>query len=185
MTVLAPFKKFPEVKLVSWPRYYDDRGSFAEIFRLDDIERELGHTFVQTNLSVSRITVFRGLHYQLPYPQGKLIKVVHGSILDVVVDIRKSSPTFGKYAHVVLTDQTILQLWVPPGFAHGFLALDDHTKVMYHVTEHWQKACDRCIRWDDPDINLELPIDKGVPCKPILSDKDKNGQFLKDAITFE
>ena len=175
--------RFPEV-LVLRPRIMsDERGRFSETWNAASFEDVVGpgFVFVQDNQSRSRQGVLRGLHYQLPpRPQGKLVRVVRGRVFDVAVDIRRSSSTFGEWTAVVLTDENNEQLWVPPGFAHGFLALTDSAEVVYKVTEFYSPEHDRSLRWDDPDLGIEWPLEG----KPVLSDKDARAPSLQDAEVF-
>lgn len=163
----------------------DDRGLFFEAFRLDEFASRTtdddAWSFVQENQSRSRLGVLRGLHYQLdPVAQGKLVRVTQGAVFDVAVDIRRSSPSFGEWLGVELSDDNHRQLWVPPGFAHGFVALTDPADVLYKVTEYFSPDHDRSIRWNDPGIGIEWPLDKG----PILSEKDASAPYLRDAEVF-
>lgn len=161
----------------------DERGYFFEAFNQDEFRRQVGQvpTFVQDNHSRSRKDVLRGLHYQIePMAQGKLVRVPRGSAFDVVVDIRRSSPSFGEWFGIELSEENFKQLWVPPGFAHGFLALSDPADILYKVTDYYSPEHDRSIRWDDPDIGIEWPIDG----EPILSDKDAAAPYLRDVEVF-
>jgi dTDP-4-dehydrorhamnose 3,5-epimerase len=161
----------------------DDRGHFFEAFNQKVFEGEVGGNweFVQDNQSRSRQGVLRGLHYQLePMAQGKLVRVVKGAVFDVAVDIRKSSSSIGEWIGVELTEDNHKQLWVPPGFAHGFLALTDPADVLYKVTEYYSAEHDRSIRWNDPDLGIVWPLD----AEPILSDKDAGAPYLRDAEVF-
>ena len=163
----------------------DERGYFAETFRKDKLEEFLGFSlnFCQDNESKSKRGVLRGLHYQLPpFAQTKLVRVIKGRALDVAVDIRKGSPTFGKYAAVELSGENKKQLLIPRGFAHGFLVLEDETIFAYKVDNYYAPDFDRGIRFDDMDIN----IDWILPLSEILvSDKDKNAPMLSEAEIFE
>ena len=161
----------------------DERGLFYEAFNAERFESqvEAGIRFVQDNHSRSSRLVLRGLHYQVePRGQGKLVRVVRGEVFDVAVDIRRSSPTFMVWFGVELSESNHKQLWVPPGFAHGFLALTEPADVVYKVTEYYSPEHDRSIRWDDPDVGIEWPLDG----QPILSDKDANAPYLRDAEVF-
>ena len=124
--------------------------------------------------------MLRGLHYQIQQPQGKLIRVLAGEIFDVVVDIRKSSPTFGKVATTVLSAANRLTLWIPSGFAHGLLVVSDHAEVAYKTTDYWAPQHERCIAWNDPDLNIRWPLQG----EPTLSDKDRRGVPLRQAEIF-
>ena len=161
----------PDVVLLE-PKIYDDaRGHFYESYNARTFAGAVGHevSFAQDNHSRSRRGVIRGLHYQLdPAPQGKLVRVVAGEIFDVAVDVRKSSPTYGKWVSEILSAQNKRQLWIPVGFAHGFMALSDGTEVLYKATTYYDKAAERSIRWDDPDLAIAWP--QGLT--PLLADKD-------------
>jgi len=162
----------------------DDRGFFFESYN----ERrfvELAHVdpaphFVQDNHSKSAKHVLRGLHYQIRQAQGKLVRVTAGEVFDVAVDIRRSSPTFGRWVGVSLSAQNQHQLWIPPGFAHGFVVLSESAEFLYKTTDYWAPEHERCIAWNDPAIGIEWPIDM----QPLLSDKDRAGKLLKDAEVF-
>jgi dTDP-4-dehydrorhamnose 3,5-epimerase len=164
-------------------RFQDERGFFFESWNDSAFEEltAVKTNFVQDNHSGSKLGVLRGLHYQLPpHPQGKLVRAVVGSVFDVAVDVRRSSPTFGEWFGVNLTAENRKQLWVPPGFAHGFLALSDWAELLYKTTDYYAPECDRSIRWDDPDIGIEWPFDG----TPILSDKDAAAPLLRNAEVF-
>lgn len=158
--------------MVLEPRVFaDERGAFFESFNLSRFREATGLEvdFVQDNHSISHKNVLRGLHYQVdPHAQGKLVRVVHGAAWDVAVDIREGSPTYGKWAAVELSAQNRKQFWIPPGFAHGFLALEDGTEFLYKTTRYWHAQSERTIRWDDPAIGVEWPIEG----EPVLSEKD-------------
>jgi dTDP-4-dehydrorhamnose 3,5-epimerase len=173
----------PGVRLVAPRVLTDARGFFFESWNAAQFDQAVGTnvSFVQDNHSSSARSVLRGLHYQLdPKPQGKLVRVIKGEIFDVAVDIRRSSQSFGQWAAFVITAENKRQLWVPPGFAHGFLALTDDTQVLYKVTEYFEPKYDRSIRWNDPDIGIEWPLE----IEPILSAKDENAPYLRDADVF-
>lgn len=170
----------PDV-LVLEPRVFaDDRGSFFESFNGDAFHKATGFRglFLQDNQSTSRRHVLRGLHYQDPHPQGKLIRAVAGSIFDVAVDIRRDSPTFGRWVGVELSAENRRQLWVPPGLAHGFLTLSETADVLYKATDFYAPGCERCIRWDDPTFAVAWPL----TAPPILSPKDAAADLLSPAI---
>lgn len=174
----------PPKPLVLEPEIYaDDRGHFFEAFNRQAFEDQVGDKwgFVQDNHSRSRQGVLRGLHYQIePMAQGKLVRVVRGAVFDVAVDIRRSSRSFGEWIGVELSEGNFKQLWVPPGFAHGFVALSDPADLLYKVTEYYSPEHDRSIRWDDPDIGIDWPIEGD----PMLSDKDAEAPYLRDAEVF-
>lgn len=173
------------IVLLDPPLYSDSRGFFAESYNRERFRAATGVDveFVQDNHSRSFKGVLRGLHYQLPpMSQGKLVRVVRGAVRDVAVDIRRSSPTFGDWFSVELSGDNHKQLWVPPGFAHGFLTLTDSADLLYKVTEYYSPEHDRCVRWDDPDIGIDWP-DVGIA--PLLSPKDADAPLLRDAEIFE
>jgi len=171
--------------LVIEPRVFgDDRGFFMETYNQRDLARETGLSpvFVQDNHSLSGRHVLRGLHYQLQQPQGKLVRVISGEIFDVAVDIRKSSVAFGQWAGVRLSAENKKQLWVPEGFAHGFLVLSETAEVIYKTTDYYNPQTEHCIAWNDPDLDIEWPLD-GM--NPDLSEKDQQGDAFKSASYFD
>ncbi|MDH2052949.1 dTDP-4-dehydrorhamnose 3,5-epimerase [Achromobacter marplatensis] len=171
----------PDV-LVLEPRVFNDaRGFFFESFNQDVFEAATGlsRRFVQDNHSRSAKGVLRGLHYQVTQPQGKLVRVCAGEIFDVAVDVRRTSPTFGRWVGVVLSAENKRQMWIPEGFAHGFLTLSDSADVLYKATDYYAPHYERCIRWDDPAVGITWP--GGMT--PLLSAKDGNGVSLDDAET--
>lgn len=172
----------PDVILLTPKVFSDDRGFFYESFNQRVFAELTGvqRSFVQDNHSCSVKNVLRGLHYQIEHPQGKLVRVVQGKVLDVAVDIRKSSPTFGQYVAVELSDQNKNILWIPEGFAHGFVVLSERAEFLYKTTDYWYSQHERSIHWNDPDLN----IDWGLAVEPIVSDKDAEGLFLADAELF-
>lgn len=174
----------PDVILFEPKVFGDDRGFFFESFNLQKFEETVGHkvNFVQDNHSRSAKSVLRGLHYQLaPHAQGKLIRVTQGEVFDVAVDIRRSSPTFGKWVGVNLSAENKNLLWIPEGFAHGFLTLSDNVDFLYKTTNYYAPTAEGCISWNDPALAIEWPIS----ISPILSDKDKCGRPLALAEVFE
>ena len=175
----------PDVVLIQPTRYDDDRGFFSETFRASAFEQYVRDPFVQDNLARSTAGVLRGLHFQLdPKAQGKLIQVVGGEIYDVAVDVRRSSPTFGRWVGTALSAETGHMLWVPPGFAHGYVVTSDGAHVAYKVTAEYEPALDRGIRWDDPDIGIEWPnLGPIGPKDPIVSEKDRALPLLSEAET--
>jgi dTDP-4-dehydrorhamnose 3,5-epimerase len=163
------------------PRIFrDQRGFFFESFNQASFCRELGYdvAFMQDNHSCSTERVLRGLHYQIQQAQGKLVRVVAGAIFDVAVDIRRSSPTFGQWVGYTLSAENFWQLWVPAGFAHGFLVLSEQAEVLYKTTDYYATGNERCIFWDDPDLGINWPLEGR---EPILSAKDQQGCRLRDA----
>lgn len=178
----------PDVLVLEPKVFGDDRGFFYESFNQLTFEQLTGVSvnFVQDNHSKSAANVLRGLHYQIVQPQGKLVRVTAGEAFDVVVDIRRQSNTFGKWVGVVLSAENKRQLWVPPGFAHGFLVLKDNTEFLYKTTDYYAPQHERCIRWDDPEIGIEWPtVGLSKDGLPLLSAKDNLGLDLLKAEVFE
>ena len=167
---------FPDIKLVELHAFHDPRGYFLESWRQDryGLLQGLDGPFVQDNFSLSRLGVLRGLHFQTQQPQGKLIQVLHGDIYDVVVDVRGSSPFFGKWIGLRLEAARCQQLWVPPGFAHGFLTLSAEAAISYKCTDYYHPESEACLLWNDPDLAIDWPQDN-----PILSFKDAHGATLR------
>lgn len=172
----------PEVLIIEPKVFGDSRGFFFESFNAKNFREATGLDveFVQDNHSRSAKNVLRGLHYQIKQPQGKLVRVVRGAVFDVAVDIRKSSPNFGKWVGVELTEENHRQLWVPPGFAHGFLVLSDTADFLYKTTDYYAPEFERCLIWNDPEVGVEWPNTQ----LPALSSKDSFGQTLKEAEAF-
>ena len=179
-----------QVPLLLTPRVFgDDRGFFFESWNQRSFVAALGlpveqaPAFVQDNHSRSSRGVLRGLHYQLPpHPQGKLVRCVVGEIFDVAVDIRRSSPTFGQWVGAVLSGENKQQLWVPEGFAHGFLTLSEHAEVLYKTTDFWSKECEGAIRWDDPQLSIHWPLELIGVMEPLLAEKDGNAPLMAAAL---
>ncbi|KRP72164.1 dTDP-4-dehydrorhamnose 3,5-epimerase [Pseudomonas paralactis] len=180
MNVIAT--ELPDVLIIEPKVFGDERGFFYESFNAREFEKAIGLQlqFVQDNHSRSQKGVLRGLHYQVEHAQGKLVRVTAGEVLDVAVDIRRSSPHFGKWTSVRLSAQNNRQLWIPPGFAHGFVVLSDSAEFLYKTTDYYTPSAERCIRWDDPELN----IDWQLTATPTLSAKDQNGKTLKEADLF-
>ncbi|WP_062379497.1 dTDP-4-dehydrorhamnose 3,5-epimerase [Pseudomonas abietaniphila] len=174
--------ELPEVLILEPKVFGDERGFFYESFNARTFAEKTGISaqFVQDNHSRSQKGVLRGLHYQIENAQGKLVRVTAGSVLDIAVDIRRSSPHFGKWFGLELSAQNARQLWIPPGFAHGFVVLSDYAEFLYKTTDYYTPSAERCIRWDDP----ELAIDWELSEPPTLSAKDQVGKLLKDADLF-
>jgi dTDP-4-dehydrorhamnose 3,5-epimerase len=173
----------PDVVLIE-PRVFEDaRGFFMETWNEREFARQgIDVRFVQDNHSVSKQWVLRGLHYQLRQTQGKLVRVVHGEVFDVAVDMRRSSPTFGKWVGERLSAENRRMLWVPAGFAHGFLVLSERAEVLYKCTDFYDAQSERSLRWDDATIGIEWPLPEGVA--PLVSDKDRAGLPLTRAECF-
>ena len=171
-----------EVLIVEPKVFGDDRGFFFESFNQQDFNDAVGQDvqFVQDNHSRSAKGVLRGLHYQIQQPQGKLVRVVRGAVFDVAVDLRKSSATFGQWVGTELSEDNHRQFWVPAGFAHGFVVLSESAEFLYKTTDYYAPEFERSIRWNDPDIGIDWPIDN----EPQLSGKDQQGLSLNDAEVF-
>ena len=173
----------PEVVLIRPKVFGDARGFFFESWE----ERKfaaggIDARFVQDNHSRSARNILRGLHYQIQQPQGKLVRVATGAVFDVAVDVRRSSPTFGRWVGSTLSAENQHMLWIPPGFAHGFLVLSESTDFLYRCTDFWAAQYERAIRWDDPDLAIDWPLPKGVT--PILSAEDAAAKPFKEAEYF-
>ena len=172
----------PDVLLLEPKVFGDDRGFFFESFNQQTFQNLTGikANFVQDNHSKSVANVLRGLHYQIEQAQGKLVRVTSGEVFDVAVDIRRQSSTFGKWVGALLSAENKRQMWIPPGFAHGFVVLKDNTEFLYKTTDYYAPQYERCIRWDDPAIGIEWPVSQ----PPILSVKDQQGLLLSQAEVF-
>ena len=168
--------------IITTPRYEDERGFFLESFNLKKFREATGieSEFVQDNHSRSSRGVLRGLHYQIQHAQGKLIRCTQGAVYDVIVDIRKSSPTFGKWFGIKLCENNI-HIWVPPGFAHGFYTLTETAEINYKQTDYYYPEFDRTLMWNDPQISIDWPVD-GIPT---LSAKDQVGKYLEECDKYE
>ncbi|HUX91594.1 MAG TPA: dTDP-4-dehydrorhamnose 3,5-epimerase [Gallionellaceae bacterium] len=171
-----------DLKVIEPKVFGDDRGFFFESYNKRQFAELIGREveFVQDNHSRSVKSVLRGLHYQIQHPQGKLVRVVQGQVLDVAVDIRRSSPTFGQHVTVELSAENKRILWIPEGFAHGFVVLSDTAEFLYKTSDYWFPEYERSIRWDDP----ALAIDWKLRTAPTLSGKDAQGKLFKDAEHF-
>ena len=174
----------PDVLLIEPRVFHDERGFFLETFQAKKYALAgIPALMVQDNLSSSRRDVLRGLHYQILLPQGKLVSVLAGDIFDVAVDLRRSSATFGQWVGVVLSSRDRKQLWIPPGFAHGFLVLTESADVLYKVTDFWNPEGERTLAWDDPQVGIRWPLPDGR--RPLLSPKDARGVPLAQADLFD
>ena len=172
----------PEVLLIE-PRVFEDaRGFFFESYNQRVFEERIGLAprFVQSNHSRSRKDVLRGLHYQIARPQAKLVRVVAGAVFDVAVDLRRSSPTFGKWTGALLSAENKRLMWIPEGFAHGFLVVSESADFLYETGDYYAPEHERCIIWNDPDIGIEWPL----AGEPVLTEKDRAGRRLRDAETY-
>ncbi len=172
----------PDVILLEPKVLGDSRGFFFESFNQKAFIQAIGQTvqFVQDNHSRSAKGVLRGLHYQIQQPQGKLVRVTKGSVFDVAVDIRTSSATFGQWVGMELSQENYRQLWIPAGFAHGFVVLSEYADFLYKTTDYYAPEYERCIAWNEPDIDINWPINY----QPTLSEKDKQGALLNSAEVF-
>lgn len=171
--------EIPDIYVFEPKVFGDTRGFFFESFNTKKFESAIGRSvnFVQDNHSFSAKGVLRGLHYQVIHSQGKLVRVTQGEVFDVAVDIRKGSETFGKWVGQVLSATNKRQMWIPEGFAHGFLVLSDTAEFLYKTTDYWYPELERCIAWDDPDLAIAWPLHG----QPTVSDKDRAGQKLDEA----
>jgi dTDP-4-dehydrorhamnose 3,5-epimerase len=182
--------KIPDVLILEPKVFGDDRGFFFESFNEQAFLAQAGFSgrFVQDNHSKSARHVLRGLHYQIKQPQGKLVRVVVGEVFDVAVDLRKGSLYFGEWVGIQLSAQNKRQLWVPPGFAHGFLVLSETAEFLYKTTDYYAPEYERSLLWNDPDLGIDWGLDGGIDGMtqvPILSAKDQAGMLFKDAEVFE
>lgn len=172
----------PGVLLLTPNIYLDERGAFSETFNLRQMaEAGLPINWVQDNFSISKRNVLRGIHYQTMQPQGKLVRVTHGAVLDVAVDLRRSSPEFSRHVAVELSVENGRMLWIPEGFGHAFLVLSEEAGFAYKVTNYYAPKGDRTILWNDPDLAIPWPVSEG---ELIVSEKDRKGARLRDAEVF-
>ncbi|SDV47834.1 dTDP-4-dehydrorhamnose 3,5-epimerase [Chitinasiproducens palmae] len=183
MAIQVTDTALPGVKIVEPKVFGDARGFFFESFNSREFDEAIGShvEFVQDNHSRSAKGVLRGLHYQIQHAQGKLVRVVQGAVFDVAVDVRRSSPTFGQWVGVELSADNKRQLWVPPGFAHGFVVTSDSAEFLYKTTDYWFPAFERSLVWNDPAIGIDWPIDG----EPLVAAKDAAGKTLGDAELFD
>ncbi len=174
--------RLPGVLVLAPAIYRDARGAFMETFNLRQMaEAGLSANWVQDNFSISKKNVLRGIHYQIVQPQGKLVRVTHGAVLDVAVDLRRSSPAFGQHVAVELSEENGAMLWIPEGFGHGFLVLSDVAGFAYKVTDYYSPAGERTIVWNDPELAIPWPI---TAAEALVSEKDRKGAKLRDAEVF-
>ncbi|WP_026377123.1 dTDP-4-dehydrorhamnose 3,5-epimerase [Aestuariibacter salexigens] len=172
-----------DIKVIEPKVFGDHRGFFMETFRDDWFREQVSDvTFVQDNHSASKQGTLRGLHYQLKQPQGKLVRVVAGSVIDVAVDMRKSSPTFGKHVAVELSTENKRQMWVPGGFAHGFYVTSEYAEFVYRCTDYYAPGDEYCVLYSDPELGIDWQL---LNDAPLVSDKDKQGNLFKDATYYE
>lgn len=184
MPIIATPTAIPDVLIIEPKVFGDDRGWFFESFNEKEFSDAVGRdiTFVQDNHSSSKKGVLRGLHYQMEQTQGKLVRVVMGSVYDVAVDLRQSSSTFGRWVGVELSAENKKQLWIPKGFAHGFLVLSDEAEFLYKTTDYWHAASEQCIVWNDPTLDILWP-ETGVDI--VVSDKDQVGITFLSVTPFQ
>lgn len=174
----------PDVMVMEPAVFGDSRGFFMETFRDGFFRDQVADVcFVQDNHSGSSQGILRGLHYQIQQPQGKLVRVISGEVFDVAVDLRRSSPDFGKWVGETLSSENRKMMWIPPGFAHGFYVLSPVAEFVYKCTDYYAPEHERSIQWDDPDIGIQWPLKDGG--RPVLSSKDEKGTLLKNAQVFE
>jgi dTDP-4-dehydrorhamnose 3,5-epimerase len=174
----------PDLLLIEPQVFGDKRGFFMETYQAQRFaEAGIGFDFVQDNHSGSQQGTLRGLHYQIHQAQGKLVRVIAGEVFDVAVDLRRSSPTFGQWEGILLSAENKLQLWIPPGFAHGFYVVSSWAEVLYKTTDFYAPQYERTLLWNDPEISIAWPIPDGQ--QPMLSAKDQIGNRLKDAALFD
>jgi dTDP-4-dehydrorhamnose 3,5-epimerase len=176
--------EIPDVLIIQPDVFGDDRGFFMETYQSRKYaEAGIEVEFVQDNQSGSQRGTLRGLHYQIRQAQGKLVRAVAGEIFDVAVDIRRSSPTFCQWVGAVLSAENKMQIWVPPGFAHGFYVLSEWAELAYKASDFYAPSWERTLMWDDPQIGIQWPLVDGVP--PLLSKKDAQGSYLDQAELFD
>ncbi|WP_175951524.1 dTDP-4-dehydrorhamnose 3,5-epimerase [Burkholderia sp. BCC0405] len=183
MAITVTSAALPDVKIIEPQVFGDARGFFYESFNASEFGRNVvaGVTFVQDNHSFSSRGVLRGLHYQIKHPQGKLVRVIQGEVFDVAVDLRRSSRDFGKWCGVHLSAENRRQVWIPPGFAHGFLVLSESAEFLYKTTDYWHAEHERCLVWNDQSVDISWPCEG----EPVLADKDARGSRLCDADVYD
>jgi dTDP-4-dehydrorhamnose 3,5-epimerase len=183
MSITATPTAIPDVLIIEPKVFGDDRGFFYESFNEFDFSKAVGKeiTFVQDNHSMSKKGVLRGLHYQMQKTQGKLVRVVRGAVFDVAVDLRQTSPTFGQWVGVELSAYNNKQLWIPMGFAHGFLVLSDVAEFLYKTTDYWHAPGEQCLIWNDQTLNIQWP---SIGMEPMLNTKDTAGLGWDEALKF-
>ncbi|MFC1692826.1 dTDP-4-dehydrorhamnose 3,5-epimerase [Candidatus Latescibacterota bacterium] len=174
----------PDVLIIKMDVIEDERGFFTELYQVHKFaEAGINHAFVQDNRAGSRQGVLRGMHYQIRQTQGKLVQAIVGTVYDVVIDLRHRSPTFGKWVGNYLSDKEKIQLWIPPGFAHGYYVMSEWAEIFYKATDFYAPQWERTLLWNDPDIGIEWPLIDGH--QPIVSLKDAQGKRLADAELFD
>lgn len=176
--------EIPDVVLLEPVVFGDERGFFMETYRADEFEQPgIGCPFVQDNHSGSRCSTLRGLHYQIRQPQAKLVRAIQGEVFDVAVDIRRSSPTFGRWVGEILSAENKRQIWIPAGFAHGIFIMSDWAEVIYKVSDFYAPEWERTLLWNDPALGIRWPLLEGL--EPVLSEKDRRGLPLARAELFD
>lgn len=174
----------PDVQIIECQLYSDERGFFMEAYNLQRFATKgIAYNFVQDNCSGSHQGTLRGLHYQIHQPQGKIVRAVIGEIFDVAVDLRSSSPTFGGWVGISLSANNKRQLWIPPGFAHGFYVTSEWAEIVYKVTDYYDAEWERTLLWNDPQVGIQWPMIAGIPLS--ISNKDSNGKPLHEADLFQ
>ncbi|MDO9318159.1 MAG: dTDP-4-dehydrorhamnose 3,5-epimerase [Gammaproteobacteria bacterium] len=178
--------RIPDIVLLEPRLHGDHRGFFMETWRASTFDNIVpGVSFVQDNHSKSGRGILRGLHYQLQQPQGKLVRVIAGEIYDVAVDMRRNSPTFGQWVGEFLSADNHRQLWVPPGFAHGFIVTSDSAEMVYKCTDYYAPTDEHSLLWSDPALAISWPLEKAGIAEPVLSDKDRNGRIFAEAPVYD
>ena len=182
---VTPSKEIPDILIIEPQVFGDARGWFYESFNQKEFSEKTGvqQPFVQDNHSFSKQYILRGLHYQTEFTQGKLVRVTQGRVFDVVVDLRQSSSTYGKWYGVELSAENHRQLWIPEGFAHGFMVLSEEAHFLYKTTDYWDPKSEQCIIWNDATLNIDWQLPPGI--SPIVNAKDMNGHTWEQAIKFE
>ncbi len=182
---IQPTSELPDVLIIEPKVFGDARGWFYESFNQAEFSSKTGITtpFVQDNHSYSKQYILRGLHYQMEHTQGKLVRVTHGCVYDVAVDLRQSSATFGKWTGVELSAENHRQLWIPEGFAHGFVALSEDAHFLYKTTDYWHPQSEQCLIWNDPILNIDWHLPEGV--MPSVNVKDAQGKTWHECIKFK
>lgn len=183
MPIAITQTKIPDVLVIEPKVFGDERGYFFESFNEKELASEIGENikFVQDNHSLSKRGVLRGLHYQIQHTQGKLVRVCRGAVFDVAVDLRRASQTYGQSVGVEISAENKKQLWIPEGFAHGFLVLTEEAEFLYKTTDYWHAKSERCIVWNDPTLNIQWP---GIGMLPLLNPKDSQGMAWENAPKF-
>ena len=183
--IVTPTLQIPDVLIIEPKVFGDDRGWFYESFNQKEFSEKTGITtpFVQDNHSFSKQYILRGLHYQMEHTQGKLVRVTQGRVFDVVVDLRQNSPTYGKWTGEELSAENHRQLWIPEGFAHGFIVLSEEAHFLYKTTNYWHAGSEQCLIWNDSYLNIDWQLPNGVT--PVLNPKDSLGKSWSQSVKFQ